>query len=103
MQKKKATPGEKETKARVLAMARKYGVEDQAKKIMLKYDDAVKYDQIEFDKAIDQRLGVMDVAAMILCHDNALDLIVCNINQSGALLKLAGGELVGTRVFRKEV
>jgi uridylate kinase len=69
----------------------------------VKYDDAVKYDQIDFDKAIDQRLGVMDVAAMILCHDNALDLIVCNINQPGALLKLASGESVGTRVFRKEV
>jgi uridylate kinase len=69
----------------------------------VKYDDAIKYEQIDFDKAIDQRLGVMDVAAMILCHDNALDLIVCNINQPGALLKLAQGESVGTRVFRKEV
>lgn len=39
---KKQTPGEHETKARVLAMARKYGVEEQAQKIMAKYDDAVK-------------------------------------------------------------
>ncbi len=69
----------------------------------VKYDDARKYEQIDFDEAIGQRLGVMDVAAMILCHDNALDLIVCNINQPGALLKVARGEAVGTRVFRKEV
>ncbi|NNE63874.1 MAG: UMP kinase, partial [Gammaproteobacteria bacterium] len=69
----------------------------------VKYNDAVKYEQIDYDKAIDQRLAVMDVAAMILCNDNALDLIVCNINQPGALLKLAMGEAVGTRVSRKEV
>lgn len=69
----------------------------------VKYSDAVKYEQIDYDRAIDQRLGVMDVAAMILCNDNALDLIVCNINQPGALLKVARGEAVGTRVFRKEV
>ena len=40
--KKQKTPGEHETKTRVLAMARKYGMEEQALKIMAKYDDAVK-------------------------------------------------------------
>ena len=69
----------------------------------VKYNDAVKYEQIDYDEAINQRLAVMDVAAMILCNDNALDLIVCNINQPGVLLKLAAGESVGTRVSRKEV
>jgi uridylate kinase len=44
----------------------------------------------------------MDVAAMILCNDNALDLVVCDINQPGALLELARGNSVGTRVTRKE-
>ena len=42
----------------------------------VKYNDAVKYEQIDYDEAINQRLAVMDVAAMILCNDNALDLIV---------------------------
>jgi uridylate kinase len=45
----------------------------------------------------------MDVAAMILCNDNALDLVVCDINQPGALLDLACGKTVGTRVSRNEV
>jgi uridylate kinase len=40
---------------------------------------------------------------MILCNDNALELVVCDINQAGALLDLARGESVGTRVSRKEV
>ncbi len=67
----------------------------------LKHSDAQRYSELDFDRAIDQRLAVMDVAAMILCNDNELDLVVCDINQPGALLDLAGGKSVGTRVSRK--
>ena len=67
----------------------------------VKYNDAVRYEMLSYDEAIDQRLGVMDVAAMILCNDNALDTVVCDINEPGALLNLAKGQVVGTRVARK--
>ena len=69
----------------------------------LRHSDARRYEALSYDEAIDQRLAVMDVAAMILCNDNALDLVVCDINQPGALLDLAHGKTVGTRVSRKEV
>ncbi len=69
----------------------------------LKYADAQRFDVLNFDEAIDRRLAVMDVAAMILCNDNGLDLVVCDINQSGALLGLAQGKAIGTRVTCKEV
>jgi len=68
----------------------------------VKFQDAVKYDQLDYDQAIDQRLGVMDVAAMILCNDNALDIVVCDMSQSGVLLELAKGKSIGTLVTRKE-
>jgi len=68
----------------------------------VKHADAVRYLHLNFDQAIDQRLAVMDVAAMILCNDNALDLVVCDINQPSALIDLAKGKQVGTRVTRKE-
>ena len=68
----------------------------------VKHEDAIKFEQLDFDQAIDQRLAVMDVAAMILCNDNALGLVVCNINEPGILLSLAKGELVGTRVIPQE-
>ena len=66
------------------------------------YDDAIKFDLLNYDQAIDQRLAVMDVAAMILCNDNALEMVVCNINNPGALLDLAKGKMVGTHVVHKE-
>ncbi len=68
----------------------------------VKHADAVRYDELDYDRAIDDRLAVMDVAAMILCNDNGLDLVVCDINRPGVLLDLASGKPVGTRVTRKE-
>lgn len=68
----------------------------------VKYNDAIKFDLLNYDQAIDQRLAVMDVAAMILCNDNALEMVVCNINNPGALLDLAKGKMVGTHVVYKE-
>ncbi len=62
--------------------------------------DATKYDTLSYDQAIDQRLAVMDITAMVLCMENDMDLAVCNINQPGALLALARGERLGTLVTR---
>ena len=69
----------------------------------MKHSDAQRFVQLDYDHAIDKRLAVMDVAAMILCNDNALELVVCDINRSQALLDLAMGKEVGTRVSRIEV
>ena len=69
----------------------------------MKHSDAQRFVQLDYDQAIDKRLAVMDVAAMILCNDNSLELVVCDINRPQALLDLATGEAVGTRVSRIEV
>lgn len=62
------------------------------------HDDAVKYDVLSFKNAIDQRLGVMDITAMVMCQDNQMPVTVCNINETNNLLHLAQGENIGTRV-----
>ena len=64
----------------------------------VKHSDAVRFDQLSYDEAIDKRLAVMDVAAMIMCNDNSLDMVVCNINKSGVMLDVAEGKKVGTQV-----
>jgi uridylate kinase len=61
-------------------------------------EDARKYDHITYNQAIDQRLAVMDITAMILCQENNLDMAVCNISEPNALLVLARGGNLGTRV-----
>lgn len=63
-----------------------------------KFDDAVKYDQLSFKEAIDQRLGVMDITAMVMCQDNAMTVAVCDMNEKDSLLRLAKGDNSGTIV-----
>jgi uridylate kinase len=68
----------------------------------VKHNDAVRYENLDYEEAIEKRLAVMDVAAMIMCNDNSLDMVVCNINQKGVLLDLAKGKNIGTRVSSVE-
>ena len=68
----------------------------------IKHDDALKFEKLNYNEAIKKRLAVMDVAAMIMCSDNSLDMVVCNINTSGVLLDVAKGKKVGTRVTSNE-
>jgi uridylate kinase len=68
----------------------------------VKHGDAVKFESLKYDEAIKKRLAVMDVAAMIMCNDNSLDMVVCNINTSGVLMDVAKGKKIGTRVSSVE-
>ncbi len=68
----------------------------------VKQPDAVFYPQISYQKALDDKLAVMDATALILCQQHDLPLRVININESGALQRLLQGEPVGTLVHSGE-
>ena len=53
---------------------------------------------LTFREVINKELGVMDAAAVSLCRDNALPVIVLNIRRSGAILGALRGERIGTLV-----
>jgi uridylate kinase len=59
---------------------------------------ARRYDRLTYDQVLDQRLGVMDATAIVLCRDHRLPLRVMNLNEPGALVRIARGEDVGTLV-----
>ena len=59
---------------------------------------AKKFDVITFQQCISQNLRVMDMTAFTLCMENKLPIIVFNMNKPGNLLKVVGGEKVGTLV-----
>jgi uridylate kinase len=63
-----------------------------------KYTDAVKYDEITYIDALRQRLNVMDSTAFSLCMDNAIPIIVFDLNDPSAIRKAVTGEKVGTLV-----
>lgn len=60
--------------------------------------NAVKYDEISFNEAIEKGLKVMDRTAFTLCQENNLPIIVFDMNTTGNLLRVVSGENVGTLV-----
>ncbi len=60
--------------------------------------DARRFDRLTFDQALEQRLGVMDTTALVMCRDNALPIRVMNMFAQGDLQRLVMGEAVGTLV-----
>lgn len=64
----------------------------------MKNKNAVKYDEITYNEAINKELNVMDQTAFTLCKENNLPIVVFSIKEKGNLLKIAKGEKIGTLV-----
>ena len=61
-----------------------------------KNPDATKYDRISYQEVLEKGLKVMDAAAIALCMDNRLPILVFDMNQPGNLLRAVEGDVVGT-------
>ena len=59
---------------------------------------ATRYETLNYDRAIDGRLGVMDQTAMVMGRDHKLKLRVYDMERPGALLAIVRGENIGTLV-----
>jgi len=66
----------------------------------VKFPDAVKYDSLSYDDALEQKLGVMDLTAICLVRDHDMPVRVFNMNKAGALLNLVVGGKEGTLIDR---
>ncbi len=64
-----------------------------------KNPDAVKYDQLTYDEALDKKLEVMDLTAICLCRDHKMPLRVFEMDKKGALLTIVRGGDEGTLVY----
>ncbi len=63
-----------------------------------KFADAKKIDSISYIDVIKRQLAIMDYAAISLCMENNLPLVVFNLFDSGSLKKILMGERVGTLI-----
>ena len=59
---------------------------------------ATRYDELTFQKALTDKLKVMDLTAYALCEQGPVPIIVFNIEQEGNLARLLNGEKIGTIV-----
>lgn len=60
---------------------------------------AKKYDTLTLQEAIEKNLGVMDQAALSLCREQKIGIVIFDFSVAGNLLRVVRGESVGTRVL----
>ena len=63
-----------------------------------KVKDAERYDRLTFTKVLGDDLKIMDAAAVALCRDNKIPIVVFNVRQPGNLAKVLAGEGTATIV-----
>jgi len=62
--------------------------------------DAIKYDKLSYIDVLNKEIKVMDSAAISLCMDNKIDIIVFNVFAEGNIQKVIAGEKIGTIVTK---
>ena len=59
---------------------------------------AKKYDEVSIQEVIDKKLGVVDMAASILCMENKMPMLVFGLNEENSIVETVKGNFKGTRV-----
>ena len=62
------------------------------------HKDATKYDKLKYIDVLNQGIKVMDSAAISLCMDNEIDIMVFNMFEKGSVQKAVNGDKIGTIV-----
>lgn len=67
-----------------------------------KNPDAEKYESLTYDKALQDKLGVMDATALVMCRDYDMPLKVFDMGSEGVLkdIVVEGNESLGTTVTK---
>ena len=63
-----------------------------------KNPDAVRYTRLTYDDVVHQGLKILDVAAITLCKDNHIPIVVFNLKREGNIRRVVTGEEIGTRI-----
>ena len=66
-----------------------------------KFDDAKKYERLNYMQVLEQGLQVMDTTATSLCMDNNIPIQVFGLSEEGNIKRVVLGEQIGTLVASK--
>lgn len=65
------------------------------------HPDAKRYEKLTFDEALEQKLGVMDATALVLCREHNMPVRVFDLFGEGHLARIVAGEDIGTLVVQE--
>jgi len=65
-----------------------------------KFDDAVKLEELSYDRALSKHIRVMDDTAIALAKENKLPIAVCNMFGKGNLLAVVSGDTTNCSIVK---
>ena len=63
-----------------------------------KNPNAKKFDELSISKIVDERLGVIDLAASVLAMENSMPMLLFGLNEPNSIERAVAGENIGTLV-----
>ena len=60
--------------------------------------NAKKYDKMEMQDIVDQKLGVIDLASAVLAMENHMPMKLFGLNGENSIVRAAKGDINGTKV-----
>ncbi len=63
-----------------------------------KYPDAKKFDEISIKDVIDNKLGVIDLAASVLAMENKMPMLIFGLNEKDSIINTVSGKFTGTKI-----
>ncbi len=60
--------------------------------------NAVRYDTISIEEVVEKKLGVIDMAASVLCMENKIPLLVFALQEKNSIVNALTGNFSGTKV-----
>ncbi len=62
----------------------------------LKNPNAKKYDRLSINDVVEQKLGVIDLAASVLCMENKMPMKIFGLNEENSIINAVNGNFTGT-------
>ena len=79
-----------------LVLMAKNGVDGVYDKDPNKFEDAIKYETLQYKEILEKKLRVMDLTASSMADENDIDSAVFNMSTKGNILKVIQGVNIGT-------
>lgn len=64
-----------------------------------KNPNAKKYDELSINEIIDKKLGVIDLAASVLCMENKMPMMLFGLNEENSIVNAVTGKFTGTKII----
>ena len=61
--------------------------------------NAVKYDELSIKEVVDKKLGVIDLAASVLCMENKMPMKIFGLNEENSIINAVQGKFTGTKII----